>query len=433
MAKKAGSGQNGEKRKLSQEAVRAGGSRKSQRQQPHPQRQSPSPRSQVSTRVSTKSAGKRQPVPERTSAAASSSGPRPAASSVLKCLGCGKLEGKAVKWAKHVQKWDKRANELVQVAEDDRCYACDDVYQRGFSHISWPLFCSRGDKDAMIQENVKQAEESGAASSQDATAAKMAGVKFEVTSSALILNEKELMTAMRVNRLPAHMKSIPKIKVPKLVTTELEAARGNVEMEECFCFKDPANPYRTAKVVQTMETREVQERLMQGPFWNRHSTSVMQSDSQKLLETTKAGDLVVGHKNLQELERWIARRALRKDDEPAEKRPRGSETQASCFQMDDGADEPGDAGDDEEDQEEEESADLEESEEEDAESNNDEKAAAADLNESQQQATPTKALAFRRCSSDASLGQSPSCAGISEKDGDDGNLTGAAVYSNLLE
>ena len=148
----------------------------------------------------------------------------------------------------------------------------------------------------------------------------------------------------------------------------------------------------------------------------------------------KEGDFVVGHKNLQELEGWIARRSLRKD-EPAEKRPRvaASETQASCFQVDDGADEPVDAGDDEEDQEEEESADLEESEEEDAESNNDEKAAAADLNESQQQATPTKALAFRRCSSDASLGQSPSCAGISEKDGDDGNLTGAAVYSNLLE
>ena len=115
---------------------------------------------------------------------------------------------------------------------------------------------------------------------------KTTGQRLEIRSTASCLNEAELCSALSSSRLPKHMKSIPKINIPKppSATTDIAAAdSGKSEVEELYLF-DAGLP-RTVSVVTTfgIDTSQV---VLGAPVWQGQCEATMWSQLLQQAEQT---------------------------------------------------------------------------------------------------------------------------------------------------
>lgn len=82
-----------------------------------------------------------------------------ASASACKCLRCGRLSS-ATRWYEVSRQLDKKAT-MKEVAVGSKCFDCGDLHSRAFGHLKWEAWCDHN-RDAVISENIKEAEESKA-------------------------------------------------------------------------------------------------------------------------------------------------------------------------------------------------------------------------------------------------------------------------------
>lgn len=230
-----------------------------------------------------------------------------ASSSACKCLKCGRLSS-TTRWYEVSRQLDKRAT-MKEVAVGPKCFDCGDLHSRAFGHLKWEAWCQHS-SDAVVSENIKEAEDSKVGQPKAFPMSSVLvghGVALEVRSSALVLNEAELKKKLGVSRLPKNMKSIPTVLLPIAVDDDLRHARGQVEYETCYCFKDPSQPFRTAAVVQTLGARSEEPQLVE-QLWARQGMSVMQQAASATLAKTEGSKIISAHKNLLDLGEFVEQR-----------------------------------------------------------------------------------------------------------------------------
>ena len=78
---------------------------------------------------------------------------------------------------------------------------------------------------------------------------------LELATEVEVLNEAELKRALKVPRVPKHMKSVPAIKVPVAPGTLDSVAGqglGEQRFEQVWCFRPGAGGHRSARLVTSL-------------------------------------------------------------------------------------------------------------------------------------------------------------------------------------
>ena len=200
---------------------------------------------------------------------------------VARCSCCGALSSD--------KQWSETCSSgTTTLALGDACGDCWDIFSNGFSWISWEEFISRHRDHAGFRSLVKDAASArrGKAIVCAGSVMKTTGQRLEIRSTASCLNEAELCSALSSSRLPKHMKSIPKISIPKppSATTDIAAAdSGKSEVEELYLF-DAGLP-RTVSVVTTfgIDTSQV---VLGAPVWQGQCEATMWSQLLQQAEQT---------------------------------------------------------------------------------------------------------------------------------------------------
>ena len=231
-----------------------------------------------------------------------------------KCRRCNRLpDGKAGGWYATTQHYDRKSGKAIDMPTGDKCAQCGDLHARGFSHMSWESFCDLC-SEAEFSTCVEEASETQHGKKREfatATVTRGEGVFLEVSSTALVLNERELRTVMKVHRLPKAMKSIPTVKLLSHSSKPGERASGKRKLEELYCFQDPKNPYRTARVVQRI-AMSTEEPIMKERLWESQPQAVMSQCVEEQFAETQCEKIIKQHKHLKSLQGWIRERTARK-------------------------------------------------------------------------------------------------------------------------
>ena len=223
---------------------------------------------------------------------------------VCKCLRCGQLSG-GCRWFKNSRVWDKKADEFVDMPEEDKCKQCGDLHVSGFGHMSWSEFCEQ-DKDADMKKCSAEAEQSLSSGEVKFTSEVMRSddLFMEVETSAILLTERDLMRKLGARTLPKHMKRIPTIKIPVIRPDKKEVALGKRKFETCYAFKDEQNPYRRARLVQRVRVSE-HSTLLKDPKWSRQAASVALQKAEAEMEDTNSKQLVEKRGKLLSLDAYV--------------------------------------------------------------------------------------------------------------------------------
>jgi hypothetical protein len=217
---------------------------------------------------------------------ASPQGVRAKPGQVLKCAKCSALSSQK-RWFQTEQVADKRGHQIEQ-AVGPSCHDCGSLHAEGFSHLEFEEFCEKG--EAELKSAVEQASKVLGGDKPAFPASSVASFSrafLELRNPVQVLNSKELKKALNVTRLPKHMRSIPKIKVPKKSMVKKGAkqkrASGKANDEEdsdagfetLFCFADPQQPYRTGSLVQVFGAGSTSDQMPK-QLWDGQAAAVLQ-------------------------------------------------------------------------------------------------------------------------------------------------------------
>ena len=116
-----------------------------------------------------------------------------------------------------------------------------------FSWLSWDTYCSEHQKNPAFKKTVAAAEASKG--DADTSVKSLMIARVEISTSAVVLSESELLKELGLARLPPHMRSIPTLEVPCVHSSDMSAAAAEKTTETVYCFRDEQQPHRVAKLI----------------------------------------------------------------------------------------------------------------------------------------------------------------------------------------
>ena len=233
----------------------------------------------------------------------------------------------------------------MKVPEEAKCDDCGHVHSQGFSWMTWIEFCKRYWNDGSFQKAVAegvQNKNAGGGNFPEQSVGKVFMQFLEIRQPARMLNFGDLSKAWRTNRLPKHMKSVPRITIPNTPQSGEEISINTKDRrQELFAFQDPSSSHRVAELV-TMHGWEHKVEQMPTQLWEKQGEAMVHAKYMRQMKDTNTKVLHAGEKcPLTSLDGFIAKygkqRGVKAKTHGAP-RPQSSAGSGSGFSSEDGND-----------------------------------------------------------------------------------------------
>lgn len=172
---------------------------------------------------------------------------------------------------------------------DDKCEECFELWQQSLQHMDWEELCTKNSKDKATTSLVKGIREVKTGivpkAFPDAEVLTSDSMEIEVSRHFTCMNEREMRSA-------SNSKRISKLALKNLPTIRAQAEDGSGE-EVLYCFKDEANPFRTAKVKVTMGSSLQKYKMQQDTqYWSGQGAETLTMAKNSLCVASGLGGLL---------------------------------------------------------------------------------------------------------------------------------------------
>ena len=189
---------------------------------------------------------------------------------VCKCRACDCISSQH-SW--HATKTMRTQNGPIEVPEGDKCKVHGEVFEKVFEPIMpWETMCElvkSSDKFATVVDEAiqKLKNPEGPPGFKHTTVASTQACFVELRQTCQAVSHDELRKALGVTKLPANMKSVPKVLLPRSLSAkeDFEAFEEGT-LETRYCFADPKAPRPTVSLITIVGASSKTDEMAQQCF-----------------------------------------------------------------------------------------------------------------------------------------------------------------------